>query len=172
MMYALAMRLGIDFFAALALAVVLGVALGAAIEMALLRPLRSSDIDVTMLVMIGAWIVLQNSEQLAWTGVAQSIKSPFPADPLVLGSLSVSWNRVFVFCIAGLLIAGTYLLVNRTKLGKAMRATFQDRFASLPPPAIKRPQGAASVSAPSKRSALEAHKLVARWRRRPLRRRR
>src|SRR5215813_1347861 len=79
------------------------------------------------LVMIGAWIVLQNSEQLAWTGVAQSITTPFPADPIVIGSLSVSWNRVFVFAVASLLIASTYLLVNRTKLGKAMRATFQDR---------------------------------------------
>jgi branched-chain amino acid transport system permease protein len=127
MMYALVMRLGLDFFVALPLAVALGVVLGGAIEMALLRPLRSSDIDVTMLVMIGAWIVLQNAEQWTWTGVAQSIRSPFPADPLVLGNLSVSWNRVFVFCVAGLLIAGTYLLVNRTKLGMAMRATFQDR---------------------------------------------
>jgi branched-chain amino acid transport system permease protein len=32
-----------------------------------------------------------------------------------------------MFVVALLLIAGTYLLVNRTKLGKAMRATFQDR---------------------------------------------
>jgi branched-chain amino acid transport system permease protein len=127
MMYALVMRLGIDFFAALVLAVALGVVLGAAIEVALLRPLRSSDIDVSMLVMIGAWIVLQNAEQLAWTGVAQSINSPFPADPLVIGGLSVSWVRVFMFVVASLLIAGTYLLVNRTKLGMAMRATFQDR---------------------------------------------
>jgi branched-chain amino acid transport system permease protein len=127
MMYALVMRLGLDFFAALALAVMLGAALGGLIELVLLRPLRSSDIDVTMLVMIGAWIVLQNSEQWTWTGVAQSIRTPFPADPLVLGNLSVSWNRVFVFCVAGLLIAGTYVVVNRSKLGMAMRATFQDR---------------------------------------------
>jgi len=127
MMYALVMRLGVDFFAALVLAVMLGVVLGAAIEVALLRPLRSSDIDVTMLVMIGAWIVLQNAEQWTWTGVAQSINSPFPADPLVIGSLSVSWTRVFMFVVASLLIAGTYFLVNRTKLGMAMRATFQDR---------------------------------------------
>jgi branched-chain amino acid transport system permease protein len=34
---------------------------------------------------------------------------------------------VFVFAVAILLIAATYLLVNRTKLGMAMRATFQDR---------------------------------------------
>ena len=34
---------------------------------------------------------------------------------------------MFVFAVARLLIAGTYVLVNRTRLGKAMRATFQDR---------------------------------------------
>ena len=127
MMYALVMKLGVNFFVALVLAMGLGVALGGAIELVLLRRLRSSDIDITMLVMIGAWIALQNTEQLAWTGVAQSIASPFPADPIVLGALSVSWNRVFVFAVAVLLIAATYFLVNGTKLGMAMRATFQDR---------------------------------------------
>jgi branched-chain amino acid transport system permease protein len=127
MMYALAMKLGVNFFLALVLAMGLGVVLGGAIELVLLRRLRSSDIDVTMLVMIGAWIALQNTEQLAWTGVAQSIANPFPADPIVLGGVSVSWNRVFVFVVAVLLIAGTYFLVNGTKLGMAMRATFQDR---------------------------------------------
>jgi branched-chain amino acid transport system permease protein len=127
MMYALVMKLGVNFFVALVLAMGLGVVLGGAIELVLLRRLRSSDIDVTMLVMIGAWIALQNTEQLAWTGVAQSIANPFPADPIVIGGVSVSWNRVFVFVVAVLLIAGTYFLVNGTKLGMAMRATFQDR---------------------------------------------
>jgi branched-chain amino acid transport system permease protein len=130
MMYALAMKLGVNFFLALVLAMGLGIVLGGAIELVLLRRLRSSDIDVTMLVMIGAWIALQNTEQLAWTGVAQSIANPFPADPIVLGGVSVSWNRVFVFVVAVLLIAGTYFLVNGTKLGMAMRATFQDREAA------------------------------------------
>ena len=37
------------------------------------------------------------------------------------------WNRLFVFVVAMALIAATYALINRTKLGKAMRATFQDR---------------------------------------------
>jgi branched-chain amino acid transport system permease protein len=127
MMYALVMKLSVNFFVALVLATSLGVVLGGAIELVLLRKLRSRDIDITMLVMIGAWIMLQNAEQLAWTGVAQSIANPFPADPLVIGPLSVSWNRVFVFAIAVLLIAATYFLVNGTKLGMAMRATFQDR---------------------------------------------
>jgi branched-chain amino acid transport system permease protein len=126
-MHALVMKLGMNFFAALVLATALGVIVGAAVELMLLRTLRSVDIDITMLVMIGAWIILQNTEQLAWTGVAQSIATPFPAAPLVIGPLSVSWNRVFVFAIAALLIVLTWFLVHGTKLGMAMRATFQDR---------------------------------------------
>lgn len=126
-MYALVATFGVNFFLALVLAVALGVVLGAAIEMLLLSRLRGADIDTTMLVMIGAWIAMQNTEQLMWSGVAHSIPNPFPAAPLVVGSMSVSWLRVFVFAVAVALIAATYMMVNRTKLGKAMRATFQDR---------------------------------------------
>jgi branched-chain amino acid transport system permease protein len=127
MMYALVMLLGVNFFVALPLAIALGVALGALLELVLLRRLRGADIDTTMLVMIGAWIALQNAEQLAWTGVAKSVSTPFPAAPLVIGPVSMAWNRVFVLIVALVLIAATYFLIDRTKLGRAMRATFQDR---------------------------------------------
>jgi len=127
MMYMLVMITGANFFVALVLAVALGVALGAALEFVLLRKLRGADIDTTMLVMIGAWIALQNAEQLVWSGVARSIDSPFPSAPLVIGAVSVAWGRVFVFFVTLVLIAATYALINHTRLGKAMRATFQDR---------------------------------------------
>jgi branched-chain amino acid transport system permease protein len=127
MMYALVMLTGANFFVALALAIALGVLLGAVLELALLRRLRGADIDTTMLVMIGAWIALQNAEQLAWGGAALSINNPFPSSPLVIGVVSVSWIRVFVLFTALALIAITYGLINHTKLGRAMRATFQDR---------------------------------------------
>src|SRR5258706_11751804 len=127
MMYALVMLSGANFFVALALAVLLGALLGAALEFVLLRKLRGADIDTTMLVMIGAWIALQNAEQLVWSGVARSIDSPFPSAPLVIGTVSVAWGRVFVFFVTLFLITATYALINHTRLGKAMRATFQDR---------------------------------------------
>jgi branched-chain amino acid transport system permease protein len=127
MMYAFVMLTGVNFFVALGLAIALGALLGAGIELLLLRRLRGADIDTTMLVMIGAWIALQNAEQFAWSGVAKSISNPFPAAPLIIGPVSVAWNRVFVLVVALSLIAVTYLVLQKTKLGKAMRATFQDR---------------------------------------------
>jgi branched-chain amino acid transport system permease protein len=127
MLFMLVMQLGVNFFAGLVLAVILGILLGALIEVTLLRPIRGADIDTTMLVMIGAWIAMQNLEQLTWSGVAKSITDPFPVEPLVLGPISVGWGRVFVFAVAILLIIGAHALIHRTRLGKAMRATFQDR---------------------------------------------
>src|SRR5690606_5381528 len=104
-----------------------GMVVGAVIEFLLLRPKRGADIDTTMLIMIGAWIVMQNAEMLTWGSIAKSISSPLPNEPLTVGPISLSWLRVFVLLIALALIAATSFLINRTKLGKAMRATFQDR---------------------------------------------
>ncbi|HVY57876.1 MAG TPA: branched-chain amino acid ABC transporter permease [Xanthobacteraceae bacterium] len=125
--YFLQISIGVNFFLALVVAVIAGCALGALIEFVLLRPLQGADIDTTMLVMIGTWIFLQNTELLYWGGVSKSIATPFPSAPLEIGPISVSWLRIFVLIVGIVLIAGTYVLINRTKLGKAMRATFQDR---------------------------------------------
>lgn len=124
--YLVAAALGVDFFLGLMLAIIAGVLLGALMEIVLLRPMRSADIDTVMLVMIGAWIVMQNTELLVWGGAAKAIVTPFPDAPLVIGPVSISWLRLFVLIVALLLIVASYLLMHRTKLGKAMRATFQD----------------------------------------------
>jgi branched-chain amino acid transport system permease protein len=125
--YLASVLLGLNFFLSIAVAIVFGFIVGAAIEFLLLRPMRGADIDTTMIVMIGAMIVMQNTEQYVWGGVAKSAPTPFGESTLVVGPVSVTWLRVFVFFAALALIAGSYLLINRTKIGKAMRATFQDR---------------------------------------------
>src|SRR3954454_17325926 len=103
--------LGLNFFLALPTAILGGLVLGAAIELVLLRPLRGSDIDTTMLVMIGAGIILQSGTLWTFGGVAKAIPSPFPGAPLQIGPVSVSWLRLFVLGAALALIALTYALI-------------------------------------------------------------
>jgi branched-chain amino acid transport system permease protein len=117
---------GLPFFAAIGAAILAGVALGALCERVVLRPLRGQSIDTVMLVMIGLWITMQNAELLGWGGVAKSVPHPFPTAPLVVGPLSIAPLRLFVFVASGALIAAVYLVIHRTRLGRAMRATFQD----------------------------------------------
>src|SRR2546421_172528 len=64
---------------------------------------------------------------LAWGGVARSIPHPFPTAPLSLGPLSIAPLRLFVVVTAAVLIVLAWLAIQKTRLGTAMRATFQDR---------------------------------------------
>ena len=118
--------LGLPFLAAIPAAIAVGIALGALCERVLLRPLRGESIDSVMLVMIGVWIAMQNTELLGWGGVAKSIPHPFSTRPLVVGPLGIAPLRLFVFVVAIALIVGAHLVIHRTRLGRAMRATFQD----------------------------------------------
>ena len=118
---------GANFFLAVAAAILVGAAAGALCERVLLRPLRDESIDTTMLVMIGLWIAMQNGELLGWGGVAKSIPHPFPTAPLVLGPVGIAPLRLFVVLTALGLIGLSWLLIQKTRLGTAMRATFQDR---------------------------------------------
>jgi branched-chain amino acid transport system permease protein len=126
MAYAFIGTLGLNFYVGLLVAILVGTLLGALIELVLLRPLKDSDMDTTMLVMIGAWIVLQNLELFSWGGVAKSVPHPFPTAPFVFGPVSVSPIRVFVVGLAFVLLVGFYVMLNRTSFGLSMRATFQD----------------------------------------------
>jgi branched-chain amino acid transport system permease protein len=117
----------VNFFVALGLALLVGAAAGALTERVLLRPLRGESIDTIMLVMIGVGIVMTNAELLVWGGVAKSIPHPFPTAPLAAGTLSIAPLRLFALVAAAALIAGAWLVIHRTRLGMAMRATFQDR---------------------------------------------
>lgn len=128
--YVVSTMLGLNFFLALPMSILVGAAIGAVIEFALLRRIRTSDIDTGMLVMIGAGIIILNTIQLIWGGVAKSVQTPFSDVPVTFGPVSVSSLRLFVLVAALVLIVATYVLIIETKLGKAMRATFQDSDAA------------------------------------------
>jgi len=84
-----ALTLGaVNFFLAIPIAIVVGTLAGAVCERCLLRPMRGQSIDTVMLVMIAVWITMQNAELLSWGGVAKSVPTPFPTQPLVVGPLS------------------------------------------------------------------------------------
>src|SRR5216110_2515681 len=53
MIFMFTATLTINFYVALIAAIALGIVLGAAIELLVLRPMRGADIDTTMLIMIG-----------------------------------------------------------------------------------------------------------------------
>ncbi len=130
MAFAVVTILKLNFFHALIIAGAVGFSFGAVVEYVLLRRRNLASIDEVMLIMIGAMIIMQNTELLIWGGVAKVVPSPFSQDPLVFGEVSVSPIRLFVLVTAVLLLLVFYFMIERSRLGMAMRATFQDRDAA------------------------------------------
>jgi len=128
--YGFVALLGVNYFAAIFLSALFGLAVGAVIEYLLLRRRNLAAMDEVMLIMIGVMIVLQNAELLVWGGVAKAVPSPFSQEPIVMGGVSVSPTRVFVLGTAVVLLVSFYMLIEKSRLGLAMRATFQDKDAA------------------------------------------
>ncbi|GAA3955433.1 branched-chain amino acid ABC transporter permease [Allohahella marinimesophila] len=128
--YGLVALLKIDFFVSIVLAALIGLIVGALIEFVFLRKRNLRNIDEVMLIMIGIMIVMQNLQLMVWGGVAKIIPSPFSQSPLVFADIAISPTRLFVLCLAIVLLVLFYLGIEKTRFGLAVRATFQDRDAA------------------------------------------
>jgi branched-chain amino acid transport system permease protein len=117
---------GLNFFLASLLSV-LGVGLvGAVVERLILRRLRFTPIEIPMLATVALSVIIQNAAILLWDPSPKTIKHIFSPLPLTLGPIHVVSIRVFAGLVAVALIVGSHLLIQKTRIGRAMRATFQD----------------------------------------------
>ena len=96
------------------------------IERVAYRPLRGSFRLAPLITAIGMSIVLSNFIQ-----VAQGPRNkPIPTligDVFNFGGVSVSLKQIIIFIVTVVLLAAFWYLVNKTALGRAQRATEQDR---------------------------------------------
>ena len=107
--------------------------LGVAIERFAYRPLRRAPRIAPLISALGVSFFLQNSVLLLFGADYRS----YETFDLVDVEVGISWGplniwiiRVVVIASAFAMMAGLWLLVTRTKLGKAMRATAFDREAA------------------------------------------
>jgi branched-chain amino acid transport system permease protein len=124
---ALAAFLFVDFAITM---IVLGL-LGVAIERFAYRPLRNAPRLAPLITAIGVSFILQNVIQIIYG--PSPINTPQVLNPTarvdVLG-VSVGWVNLFVIAAAVILMVALQLFVGRTRIGRAMRSTAQDRQAA------------------------------------------
>lgn len=118
---------GFNFYISLGLAVLTVAVIGAIIEKIVLTPLRGREMNSNMLAMIGCLIALQNIALLVWGPVPQTIRSPFPPEAFHIFGIAITPYRIFVAATAAIVVIAVHLFIQRTTLGKSMRAAFQDR---------------------------------------------
>jgi len=123
---------------AILIAFVVGMGVSAAsgyfLEKIAYRPLRKAPRLVPLISAIGASIFLQNAAQLLFSPQLRDVTNPEILqrgagwEILINGSnVIIPYTGVFTFVLSFLLLAGLYIMVQKTSLGRAMRAVALDK---------------------------------------------
>ncbi len=101
-------------------------AVGFTIERVAYRPLRKAPRLAPLITAIGVCIVLQNVAMLVWGRNYHSFPPILPTSQHEILGATITTLQVAIVVIAALTMAGLMLLVHRTRLGRAMRATSEN----------------------------------------------
>ena len=122
--------------------VILVLALGCAIPVCVLlslfvervayRPLRNAPRLAPLITAIGVSIVIQTVAMIIWKPNPIVFPDLLPPTPIAIGGALLAHKQSLILVVSTLMMIGLMLLVNRTKLGRAMRATAENpRIAGL-----------------------------------------
>jgi branched-chain amino acid transport system permease protein len=100
--------------------------LGVLIERLSLRPLRNVKGPAAMITTIGVSYVLFNIILLTVGADSKNYPNPMPPIQWDIGDAVLRLREILIWGIAVVLMLGLHLFVQRSKMGKAMRATAQD----------------------------------------------
>ncbi len=113
-------------------AVVVCAALNFTIEKVAYRPLRNAPRLAPLITAIGMSILLQTLAMIVWKPNPKPFPQMLPTEPINLGGPVITVTQCLILGLTAVLLAALMYLVNRTKLGRAMRATAENpRVAAL-----------------------------------------
>ncbi len=100
--------------------------LGYGIERVAYRPLRHAPRLAPLITAIGVSIVLQNIAMIIWGRQYIAFPPLLPEDTYTIAGASITLLQIFIFLLATAIMAGLIFLVQKTRLGRTIRATAQN----------------------------------------------
>ncbi len=117
---------------ALAAAIPTCILLSLFIERVAYRPLRNAPRLAPLITAIGVSILLQTAAMIIWKPNPRVFPDLLPTDPIQIGGALLGPKQLLILIVSAATMIGLILLVNKTKLGRAMRATAENpRIAGL-----------------------------------------
>jgi branched-chain amino acid transport system permease protein len=104
--------------------------LGYAFKRAIVDPLIRHGVIPLVIATLGLSIGVKQVVKAGVTAQALPFNSPFPDGLIALGNLKVSYADVGTLLVAGLIVIGLQMFLNRTLTGRAMQAVAQNTDAA------------------------------------------
>jgi branched-chain amino acid transport system permease protein len=106
--------------------------LALAIERVAYRPLRNAPRLAPLITAIGVSIVIQTLAMILWKPNPIVFPDLLPTQPIEIGGALLAPKQLLILVVSAIVMAGLMVLVNKTRLGRAMRATAENpRVAGL-----------------------------------------
>ncbi|MEW6046666.1 MAG: branched-chain amino acid ABC transporter permease [Bacillota bacterium] len=123
-------RWHVDPFLALLIIFPAGVLLGFVVERVLLAPIAHAPEHSYILMTVGIGLIVSNLLLFGFGAHPQSIYTSYSTSTFHIGGVSLSKPLTASFALTVVIIAALYWLLLRTELGRAVRATAQNRQAA------------------------------------------
>ena len=108
------------------------IAVNIIIERFAYRKLRNAPRLAPLITAIGVSTLLQTFAMIIWGRSPISFPAIMPSTPVAIGGAVISQTQILLLALATLAMVGLVLLVEKTKMGRAMRATAENpRVAGL-----------------------------------------
>ena len=121
---------GMPAWLAVAAAIVVCAIVGVLVETFAYRPVRKAGPMSALITALAMSIFLQNLAMVLFGSRPHNVSAIFSLPSVSVAGVTVSLNVVLTIVIGLAIMLGLQLFVQKTKLGKAMRAVPQDRDAS------------------------------------------
>ncbi len=128
--YLLNKYLGLHPYVAAGPVIVLLFIIGAAIQRFIIQPLLNSDPEIQIFATVGLSTALMNLALLLFGANMVSVGATGLREGLKVGPVQLIYANIVMFFMAVLLVIGLNLFLTRTYMGRAIRATSQNRFAA------------------------------------------
>ena len=121
---------GVNPYLIIALAMILLGIIGVFIERLCFRPIKGTGKLNEIFLSLGLIYLFQNLAALLWTTDSRSIHSPYSNVSVSVGSVRLPLDYIIIILFTIVFLIAFQLFMKRTTIGRAMRATSQNRDAA------------------------------------------
>ena len=124
--WTISVALGLNAYLSILVSMAIVAVLGVAIERLTFRRVLGTEKLNEIFISLGLIYIFENAALLLWGDQSQQIKSPFEGLSLnLMPSVAITYDRVIAIVVVAAVLVGFGLLLWKTKIGLAMRATSQ-----------------------------------------------
>jgi branched-chain amino acid transport system permease protein len=125
--YQLFTSFGIDPFLAIPITTFAMFLLGVGIELAFLRPLRKDEkSELSLLVTFAVALLIEGVLSVTWHTTLRSVNTTYANSSLTVFGYQITLVRLWAFGLSLVALGALYLLLEKTKFGRAVRASVQN----------------------------------------------